>query len=291
MPENPNIIPEQDKLYSLFNGKNTLEVAYTLADTFVACFGEAWGARGDVLQRLLPKGRAGTWGDLDRHINNFCRQFYENPIQNAGRILLLDNARFVIEALPQRQDYKLYGDKEEYQTPLETAYHFVTCSLCWRAVARRPLEKKTPLCHIHDLPSTSADYRRRARMKPQVEQAKLDLVKALPNLWLLKQEQKTDLNEYLQRLCLDGPLPYLAGYLQSLTKPPHNLPLQTSKDILQALEYPVLYLHKLPPHVQEAWHCYFDDRSQHFKLNYVKIITAEAWLALDDKRKHGGKRR
>jgi hypothetical protein len=321
MPENSDV-PRQDKLYSLLSGKNTLEASHILADVFVACFGERWGARGEILKLLLPRGRANTWSDLDRHINSFCKQFYLSnkqnvQEQNSKAIQFLDNVRFVIESLPQRHDYKPDNGKEEYRTPQEAGYHFVMCSLCWRAVARRPLEKKTPLCHLHDLPSTNAEYRRRARMKLQVELTRFRLVKALPTLWELRQERKpeqeykadlnnniqynilapqeqpnTDLNTYLLNLCLnpDGPLPHLARYLHSLSSSPLNFPLQTPKDILQALEYPV-YLHKLPSHIQEAWNCYLNDRSKHFRLNYVKILTAEAWLQENTKRKHGGKRR
>jgi hypothetical protein len=128
-------------------------------------------------------------------------------------------------------------------------------------------------------------------MKGQVEEARLRLVKALPSLWELRQRQ-VDLTSYLQDLCLhlQGPLPYLASYLQSLSRPPLNLPLQTGREILQAIEYPV-YFSKILPHIKEAWDCYLDDRSQHFELNYVKILTAEAWLEVDAKRQHGGKRR
>ncbi|MDR1988234.1 MAG: hypothetical protein LBQ24_05935 [Candidatus Peribacteria bacterium] len=52
-----------------------------------------------------------------------------------------------------------------------------------------------------------------------------------------------------------------------------------------------MYLHKLPSHIQEAWDCYLDDRSKHFRLNYVKVITAEAWLMVNSQCQHGGKRR
>jgi len=288
MPESVNTL-EQSELQQFFDGKNTLETARILANVFVASFGERWGTQRDILQSLLPKGRAGTWGELDRNINSFAKRFYE---QDEEKIRLLDEVRFAIQNLPQRQDYKPIAGKENYPSPQDTAYHFVLCSLCWRAVARRPLEKKPPLCHIHDLPSTNAEYRRRARMREQVEQRRFQLVKALPSLWTLRQEHKIDLDGYLQGLCLDpdSPLPYLARYLHSLSCPPLDLPLQTTKDIMEALEYPV-YSQKLPPHIQEAWNCYLDDRSQHFRLNYVKLLTAEAWLEVDAKRQHGGKRR
>jgi hypothetical protein len=129
-------------------------------------------------------------------------------------------------------------------------------------------------------------------LKAQVEQVKLQFVKSLPSLWELRLEQKINLNAYLLDLCLnpDSPLPYLARYLQSLTQPPHNLPLLTPKDILQALEHPV-YFHKLPQHTKDAWNCYLDDRTRHFRLNYIKMLTAEAWLQTDANHRHGGKRR
>lgn len=283
---------EAETLRKLFAGKNTLELARILADVFVARFGEHRGGKGEILKCLLPKGRAGSWSDLDRHITSFCKQFHLDHERHTEIIQFLDELRFVIEALPQRQDYKPPEDKEEYPTPKEAAYHFVMCSLCWRAVARRPLEKKTPLCHIHDLPSTQSEYRRRARMRRLVEERKLELVKSLPSLWELRRQHGRDLEKYLQGLCLGShsSLPYLASYLQSLGKAPACLSLQTKRDIVEALEYPV-YLHKLSPHIQEAWGCYFADRATYFKLLYVKLLTAEAWLAEDAKRQHGGKRR
>jgi hypothetical protein len=280
---------DPDSLHKLFAGKNTLEAARVLADIFVTRFGQAWGVRGEILKRLLPKGRASSWAELDRHLSSFCRQFYGYE-ENAEKIEFLDKARFVIQSLPQRQDYKLDENKEEYPTPEETAYHFATCSLCWRAVMRRPLEKKTPLCHIHDLPSTNSEYRRRARMREQVEQRKLELVKALPGFFGLRHRDNVDLDSYLYGLCLNpDSLLYLAEYLHSLSCPPLSLPLQTAKNILEALEHPIY--HRLPPHIREAWDCYLEDRGKHFKLNYVKILSAEAWLEVDAKRQHGGKRR
>ncbi|MDR0338809.1 MAG: hypothetical protein LBH65_00870, partial [Desulfovibrio sp.] len=193
---------------------------------------------------------------------------------------------------PQRQDYKLSEHKTEYQTPQAIAEHFVFCSLCWRSVVRRPLEKKTPLCHLHDLPSSSPEFRRRARLKKRVEALTLQLLESLPSLGQIKSEPNRKLTDYLQDLCLSpsSPLPHLVQYLHSLTLPPLNLPIDTPQNILQALEHPI-YQDKLPPHIREAWDFHFTDRGLHFKLNYLKIITAEAWLQAEADNKHGGKRR
>ena len=173
-----NLLP--DSLRQLFIGKNTLEVARILADVFVSRFGECWGNREDILKALLPKGRASTWSELDKQINVFGKKLYgkhnEPAEENSPEIGLLDEVRFILQDLPQRQDYKLPEGKEEYP-PEEAGFHFVLCSLCWRSVVRRPLEKRTPLCHTHDLPSSSPAYRRRARMKPQVEVARLRIEK------------------------------------------------------------------------------------------------------------------
>jgi hypothetical protein len=288
-------------LRQLFIGKNTLELARILADGFVVRFGERWGTQGEVLSCFLPHGRACTWGELDKHINVFCKRFYLKHEEYAEAIQFLDEVRFVIQDLPQRQEYTPLEDKADYPSPLESAYHFVLCSLCWRAVERRPLEKKTPLCHSHDLPSSHPEYRRRARLRGRVEMVRVRLVKALPNLWSVKwgaleqgevgRGDQVDLDGYLQGLCLapDSPLPYLSQYLRSLSRPPLDLPLATAKDVLNALEYHVYP--KLPPRVREAWDCYLEDRSRHFRLNYVKLLTAEAWLETDAKHPHGGKRR
>lgn len=275
-------------LPQIFSGKNSLEAAHIFADIFTDNFNDKWGVKEEILKQLLPHGRITSWSNLDKYINLFCKQFYEDYEQHNDKIQLIDEIRFIIQDLPQRQKYQLPEHKEEYQTPQEIAAHFTTCSLCWRAVPRRPLEKKTPLCHIHDLPCSSAEYRRRARMKPHVEMLKLQLTKSLPTLWEVRQNKLNPipLNKYLKDLCLNpnSPLPHLTNYLQSL-----NLPLKTEKDILQALEYPIYYT-KIPERIKEAWDYYLDDRSKHFRLNYIKLLTAEAWLQVDTERKHGGRR-
>jgi hypothetical protein len=266
--------------------KNTLQVARTLAREFVKLFGEKWGNVAEVGKKLLPTGKADTWGNLDRNITVFCKQFYLTFEEDNEKIKFFDNVRFMLEALPQRQDYKLLEEKKEYKSKKDIAEHFVLCSLCWRSVKRKPLEKKTPLCHIHDIQSTSSEYRKRMRMKKQVEAVYMGLFKSLPPLGVVRNDLNLNENEYLQGMCLNeaSPLPHLVQYLRS-----QNLPLGSGVEILQALEHPI-YWTKMSPLEIEAWNFYFNDRGTHFKLNYIKILLAEAWLSVEENYKHGGKR-
>ena len=275
--------PMQD----LFRGKNTLEAVHALSREFVGLFGENWGVESEIAKKLLPRGKASTWSALDRNINRFCKQFYENYTEDQDKIDFLDTVRFMLAELPMRRDYKPNEDKEQNSSPQFVAQFFTTCSLCWRSVLRKPLEKKTPLCHIHDLPSQSPAYRKRVRTKPRVEAIRLELIKSLPPLFHLKKEMGEELNAYVQSLCLNqaGSLPQLAKYLHSL-----DMPLTDGKDIVRALEHPI-YLQKVSQIVRQAWEYYLDDRGEHFRLNYIKILTAEAWLRAEKERRHGGKRR
>ena len=253
---------------------------------FTERFGLTWGMGANVMKKLLPEGKASSWGMLDQNINHFCKQFYESWQEHQDKIDFFDNARFILKTLPMRQDYKLPENKQEYPTPEEAAANFATCSLCWRSVYRRPLEKKTPLCHLHDMPSNLPEYRKRTRMKKQAESIRLSLLKSLPPLTLVK-EQGAELNDYLQSLCLNlsGPLLNLAKYLHSL-----SMPLSSGQDILRASEHPI-YFNRISPLEVQAWEYHFEDNGKHFKLNYIKLLTAEAWLRVGAERKHGGKRR
>lgn len=250
--------------------KNTQEIARILADEFIRLYGEKWGKRAEILQCLMPRGKATTWSGLDRNINHFCKQFYKEWQEHENKVAFLDEARFALAALPMKQDYKLDESKPQYSKPEYIAQFFETCSLCWRSVLKRPLEKKTPLCHLHDLPSAHPEYRKRARTKKQMEALRLHLLKSLPPLIHLKKELGTELNDYTKTLCLnrEGPLKHLTSYLYSL-----NMPLNSGQDILQALEYPI-YQKQLSKPILQAWTLHLEDRGKHFKLNYIKLLTA-----------------
>ena len=254
-------------------------------------FGTATITSTDLTKTLLPQGKANTWYMLDRNINLFCKQFYDTWDEDQDKVAFFDEIRFLIDSLPKKQDYKLPESRGEYPSPQEAASHFVTCSLCWRVVTRRPLEKKTPLCHVHDMESTSSEYRRRARMKGQVELIRMSLLKSLPVLTVLKFEKGIDIDSYVMGLCVneDSPLSCLVEYLSSLAVS-EGVSLGSAREILEALEAPI-YTKKLTPLFVDAFDFYLMDRSKHFRLNYIKLLTAEAWLEVDSKRKHGGWRR
>ncbi|MDL2268600.1 hypothetical protein LJC71_11500 [Desulfosarcina sp. OttesenSCG-928-A07] len=285
MNENLNI-----NLREQLQGKNTIEAALFLSLEFVCRFGENWGIVSDLATHLLPKGRANSWAMLDRNINLFCKRFYGTWEQDEDKISFWDEVRFVLQTLPMKRDYKIDSEKQEEKyklpNPESAAKYFVPCSLCWRSVYRLPLEKYTPLCHLHDIPSTFPEYRKRKRLKKHVEILKLKLIKSLPPLTDVKRKLGTEPSDYVKSLCLNSEyLPHLAKYLCSL-----SLPLNSNKEILEALEHPI-YLNKIGAFKAQAWKYYLDDKAKHFLENYLKILAAEAWLRAEAEHKHGGKRR
>lgn len=317
-PRKSNLSDDQEKLEHLMDspgrhelelrqrllGKNTLQAAKILAKEFVKRFGEKDGTEDKVAQALLPASRATSWEDLDRNITLFCKRFYaewdvfvtseDGTEQKIGEIQrnddeqveFFDRVRYVLYSLPRQKDYKLPDKKAEYTTPSEIARNFVPCFLCWRSVARKPHEKKTPLCHSHDLPSTHPEYRRRKRLRERMLEIQRELKRTVKTPAWVKQNTKIHPRDFFASMCIspNGYFPYLVEYLASL-----NMALFPLEDIMKALEHPV-YFEKLSDLMKEAWQFHFDDLGAYFELNYNRLIRAEAWLQAEAEYKHGGKR-
>jgi len=317
-PQKSNLREDQEKLEHLMEspgrhelelrerllGKNTLQAGKILAEEFVKRFGEKDGTAEEVAKKLLPSGRATRWEDLDRNITLFCKRFYgtwdvfatgeDGTEQRIGEITRNDDAqveffdkvRYVLYSLPRQRDYKLPEQKAEYTTPSDIARNFVPCFLCWRSVARKPREKKTPLCHIHDLPSTHTEYRRRKRLRARMLEIQRELKRTVKTPAWVKQNTKIHPRDFFASMCIspNGYFPYLVQYLQSL-----GMPLNELEDIMKALEHPV-YFDKLSDLMKEAWQFHFDDLGAYFELNYNRLIRAESWLQAEAEYQHGGKR-
>lgn len=315
-PQKSNLPENQEKLEHLMQtpgrhelelrerllGKNTLQAGKILAEEFVRRFGEQDGTVADVAKKLLPSARATTWEDLDRNITLFCKRFYavwdvlatgeDGTEQRVGEIRRNDDAqveffdrvRYVLYSLPRQKDYKLPEQKAGYTTPSDIARNFVPCFLCWRSVARKPREKKTPLCHSHDLPSTHPEYRRRKRLRERMLEIQRELKRTVKTPAWVKQNTKIHPRDFFASMCIspNGYFPHLVQYLASL-----GLPLNQLEDIMQALEHPV-YFDKLSDLMKDAWQFHFDDLGAYFELNYNRLIRAEAWLQAEAEYKHGG---
>ena len=318
-PQKSNLPEDQEKLEHLMDspgrhelelrerlfGKNTLQAGKILAEEFVRRFGEKDGTAEEVVKELLPAGRATRWEDLDRNITLFCKRFYatwdvfatgeDGTEQRVGEITRNDDAqveffdrvRYVLYSLPRQRDYKLPEQKAEYTTPSDIARNFVPCFLCWRSVARKPREKKTPLCHSHDLPSTHPEYRRRKRLRARMLEIQRELKRIVKTPAWVKQNTKIHPRNFFASMCIspNGYFPHLVQYLASL-----DMPLSQLEDIMKALEHPV-YFDKLSDLMREAWQFHFDDLGAYFELNYNRLIRAEAWLQAEAEYKHGGTRK
>ncbi len=318
-PQKSNLTIEQEKLALLMDspgrhelelrerllGKNTLQAAKILAEEFVQRLGEKDGTAEDVTKKLLPTGRAATWEDLDRNITLFCKRFHatwevvaknvdgteqvlgEVSRNDDAQVEFFDRVRYVLYSLPRQKDYKLPEHKAEYTRPSDIAHNFVPCFLCWRSVARKPRERKTPLCHLHnDLQSTQPEYRRRKRLRTRMLEIYGELQRGVVTPAWVKQNTKIHPRDFFASMCIspNGLFPYLVQYLASL-----GMPLEYPEDIMRALEHPV-YFDELSDLMKEAWKFHFEDLGAYFELNYRRLLRAEAWLQAEAEYKHGGKR-
>jgi len=282
---------------------NTLQVVNTIAKAFVERFKEMFGTVKDVRKELLPENQAIEWGTLDRNICLFCKQFNPNSelvanhpdgTENASDIKLrhgdeaikfFDRVRSVLHSLPRRLDYELPEHEAEYSTPEYIAGKFTLCSHCWRYVATKPAQKKTPLCHIHDIPSTHPEYRRRERLQTRMLEIKKELREIVSD-FARENIKRIHLRYFLASMCIspDGFFPYIVHHLSSLM-----MPLNTPDNLVRALDHPI-YFNKLSDKMKKAWEFHFEDYGVCFELNYDRLLRAEAWLQAEAENKHGGKR-
>ena len=228
-----------------------------------------------VTRRLSPSGRAGTWAALDELISKIC--WTENgswSIRNDEQPEIPEEELFflrvkdVIDALSKRRDYKTPEGKTYSGRPKDIADSFVTCALCWRSVPRLDHRKKIHLCHLHDIPSTSPEYRRRKYLKKFID----GIVALLKKVIRAPHEVKCHSAWYVRVLCVseDSYLSYLPKYLKSL-----KMPLAPVENLVRALEHPV-YLEKFDEPVRQAWEFYFEDRGAYLEHHFTRVLLAEA---------------
>ena len=296
MEIHPLYVPEYTLLERLW-GQTTRQAARIIAEEFVARFGTVSGTVDHLTKRLMTPDRAGTWAELDERISKICWvdngpwliRHEEQPDVPEEEWFFL-RVKDVIDALPKRRDYRIpenkSGKKIDYGTPRDIADNFVVCDLCWRSVPKLNRRKKIHLCHLHDMPSTSPEYRRQKSLQKYVA----DIVKQLRIYVLDPFTAERDVGYhpagYVWALCVDknSPLPYLVNYLQSL-----NMPLDSVENVVRVLEHPVC-LDKFDEQVRRAWEFYFEDRGAYLERHYPQVLLAEAWLRADAEHQHGGKR-
>ncbi|CAK7045746.1 MAG: hypothetical protein DELT_00814 [Desulfovibrio sp.] len=286
-------VPEYDLLERLL-GKTTRQAARIIAEEFVTRFGTISGTA-DLLTKLLSTpGRAETWAELEERILAICKNnkdVWEIARQDENRLGLEEELFFyrvidVIDALPKRRDYKAPEKKMDCGDPKSIAEGFVTCELCWRSVPVLVHTKKIHLCHLHDIPSTSPEYRRQKHLQKYVDGIFLQLKQCVATPHTAEQKSGYHPAGYVWALCVDtnSPLRYLVSYLKSL-----DMPLDSVENVARALEHPV-YLDKLTDPLKRAWEFYFEDRGAYLEKHYARVLLAEAWLRADAEHKHGGKR-
>lgn len=272
---------QEIELYERLLGKNTLQAARIIADEYICRFGEQEEIAKELLQAMIPKGRASSWDDLDLHITSLCKPFtetLESFINKVKRLHFFDSIRYLLRELPQRKDYRPENEK----------YHFTTCSFCWRSAPRSSTHNRRPLCDVHNIDSTNSEYRRRKRLAKRIHDIWSNILNTVPSLRWVRENTSINPQDFYLDMCRykGGYLPYLSDYLHSLL-----LPLNCPKDVILALEHGV-YLSKMSPAKRHAWDRHIDFLANNLYWKYHgTIFIAEAWLQADAECKPRGKRR
>ncbi|MCL1915930.1 MAG: hypothetical protein FWG17_04405 [Desulfovibrionaceae bacterium] len=285
-------------------GKNTMQAVKTIVAEFERRFAGKGRTAHDIAKALLPQGKAVSWVHLDINICELCQRFSmladmlerqrkflgegweDMPEIQHRQIDFFDKVRLIMRSLPKRKDYKLPEEEADYSSPNDKARGFATCFLCWRSIPRTRQEKKTPLCYVHDLMSTSKEYRRRKNMRERMLEILEELENTVPTLaWVRENSGLHPRDFYLGQIRqLDGHFPSLAEYLYEL-----NPRINSPDDLRRALEHPIP-LGKLTDAEKAAWKFHFEDFGAYFELNYERMLLAEAWLRAEAEYQHGGKR-
>ena len=285
-------------------GKNSIQAVKIIAAEFERRFAGKGRTAQDIIKALSPRGKAVSWVWLDVHITDLCRRFShmadmlerqrkflgegweDMPEVQHRQIDFFDKVRLILRSLPRRKDYKLPEEATDYSTPNDKARNFAICFLCWRSVPRTRQEKKTPLCYVHDMMSTSQEYRRRKNMRKRMLEILAELEISIPTpAWVRENSKLHPRDFYLREIrVLNGHFPALAEYLYEL-----NPRVQSPDDLIRALEHPIPFA-KLTETEKAAWEFHFGDFGAYFELNYERMLRAEAWLRVEAEYKHGGKR-
>lgn len=285
-------------------GKNSIQAVKIIAAEFERRFEGKGRTAQDIIRQLAPRGKAVSWLTLDKNITGMCQGFSQMadmlerqrkflgegwedmPEVQHRQIDFFDKVRFVIQSLPKRKDYKLSEKAADYSAANDKARGFETCFLCWRSVPRTKQEKKTPLCYVHDMMSTSKEYRRRKNMRQRMLEIYAELEAEIPTPAKVRQENKIHPRDFYFRQIrrLNGYFPALAEYLYELI-----LRVESPDDLIRALEHPIPFK-KLTDEEKAAWEFHFGDFGAYFELNYERMLLAEAWLRAEAEYRHGGRR-
>jgi hypothetical protein len=230
-------------------GKNSIQTVKIIAAEFERCFEGKGRTAKDIIRALSPRGKAVSWATLDKNITDLCKGFSQmaDMLERQRKFLgegwedmteiqhrqidFFDRVRLIIRSFPRKKDYKLPEEFTDYSTASDKARGFDTCFLCWRSVPRTRQEKKTPLCYVHDIMSTSKEYRRRKNMRKRMLEILAELESTIPTPDVRQNGKLHPRDFYLREIrVLDGHFSALTEYLYEL-----NPRVETPDDLVRAL--------------------------------------------------------
>ena len=219
-------------------GKNTIQAVKIIAAEFEGRFkGKGRTTAQDIIRVLNPGGKAVSWARVDVNICLLCKRFSmmaellekqrdflgegweDMPEVLYRQIDFFDKVRLILNSLPRMGYYKLSEEVSDYSNAHGKIESFEPCFLCWRSVPRTRGEKKTPLCHVHDMMSTSKEYRRRKNMRKRMLEVLEKLEATVPTPADIWKESKLHPRDFYLRAIrvVNGYFPALAEYLYKIT--------------------------------------------------------------------------
>lgn len=264
-------------------GKTPAQVRSIMIDEFIRRF--YLESHSDVIRDELPPQR--SWRTLDVAITHFAGE-----MESDEHLQFWDKMRYILEALPQRKDYR-----DKYQDDQKQRWNFATCKLCWRRVSHNSMRirKTSCYCFKHNIPSTHSLYRRHSRLTRHLLAEQQPIVKKI--MALVANCTSDDEAHKLMLTHLTTPNDCLPRLVEYLNRVGHD---GTRESLLWAFHGPASeitetrYREGLDQYIQYVLDAkdIFDPTQLTFIFSIDEMSRAEAWLTLlesDGRRKDRGK--
>lgn len=306
-------LEDEPELVRLWKGLTPNAVARAMVVEFVARYSYPFELKNShphktpldeqaLLSTLIPKDN--TWYELSKNLKTVARMY------DGDKLIYWDAMRSLWMKLPrdngQRERRAFYRARDNKNEDESQIVKMDVCYLCWRSVPKRRKDAaRRTLCRSHDFNCRHPEYRKRYRLRSGVNKsseflkpiwAHFDMLRTfnynngprLKNDAELNEDRK-DVDYNWGDVWYDYPellisqLPHVHSYLTN-----KGVNLDSALDIIIALDDPP---DSEPADEAEFRQNFYRKASMWLDVYIDFLAWAEIWLMLEEKHKHGGKRK